>query len=390
MALDIQTLLVLMMTNVFVIALALPAIMGWRVSPGARWVQGTAIAQGLGWLAFLVAPRINDRWVTTLSMALLSASFVSMWHALRHWLGPRPGRRVLCSLAVLTPVGYGLGFESYAFRVGWSNFGLALLMCVVCLALAWPAPHASRRWRTLVFVCLATMVVVTVWRGVLGAFFTESYPYYRAPHPVNIAAAVFNHLALMLWTMGFLVAWHEESERELRRRAETDGLTGLLNRRAFAERAADLLAGASRYDDKLAVLMIDIDHFKQLNDQHGHAVGDQALKALGQVLRASTRRGDLACRYGGEEFCVLLRHGDAHAAARFDERVRAALQQRLREDVPAVTFDFSTGVAELARDDHDIEALLRRADAALYEAKAAGRARLVNAGAPVRPAVAAG
>ncbi|WP_140635161.1 GGDEF domain-containing protein [Methylibium rhizosphaerae] len=385
MALDIQTLLVLMMTNVFVIALALPAIMGWQVSTAARFVLGSAVAQGLGWLAFLVAPRINDRWLSTLSMALLSGSFVSMWHALRHWLGPRPGRRLLWLAAGLTPVGYGLGFESYAFRVGWSNFGLALQMCLVCLAVAWPAPHASRRWRTLVFVCLAAMVVVTVWRGVLGAFFTELYPYYRAPHPVNIAAAVLNHLALMLWTMAFLVAWREEAERELRRQAETDSLTGLLNRRVFAERAADLLANARRYGEKLAVVMIDIDHFKQINDRHGHAVGDHALSLLAQVLRASARRGDLVCRYGGEEFCAVLWHADAHAAACFDDRVRSALKLRLREVDPAVAFDFSAGVAVRTDADTSIEDLLRRADAALYAAKAEGRARMVNAQPLVQP-----
>jgi diguanylate cyclase (GGDEF)-like protein len=386
MALDIQTLLVLLMTNVFVIALALPAIMGWQVSAAARFVLGSVVAQGLGWLAFLVAPRINDRWLSTLSMALLSASFVSMWHALHQWLGPRPGRLLLWLAAALTPVGYGLGFESYAFRVGWSNFGLALQMCFVCLAVAWPAPHASRRWRTLVFVCLATMVVVTVWRGVLGAFFTESYPYYRAPHPVNIAAAVFNHLALMLWTMAFLVAWREEAERELRRQAETDSLTGLLNRRVFAGRAADLLANARRYGERLAVVMIDIDHFKQINDRHGHAVGDHALRTLAQVLRASARRGDLVCRYGGEEFCAVLWHADAQAASCFDERVRSGLKQRLREGDPAVAFDFSAGVAVRTDDDNSIEALLRRADAALYEAKAEGRARMVNAQPVVQPA----
>lgn len=390
MALDVQTLLVLMMTNVFVISLALPAIMGWRVSTAARCVLVSAVTQGLGWMAFLVAPRINDRWVSALSMALLSASFVAMWHALHHWLGPRPGRQLLWLLAVLTPLGYGLGFGSYAFRVGWSNFGLALQMSLVCLAVAWPAPHASWRWRSLVFVCLAAMVVVTVWRGVLGAFFTELYPYYRAPHPVNIAAALLNHLALMLWTMAFLVAWREEAERELRRQAETDSLTGLLNRRAFGERAADLLASAKRYGTKLALLMIDVDHFKQLNDRHGHAAGDHALQTLAQLLRTSLRRGDLACRYGGEEFCVLLWHGDAQAAASFDERVRAALKERLGEGDPAVAFDFSTGVAMLAPEDASFEQLLRRADAALYEAKAEGRARLVNAPSLDQPATSPG
>ena len=384
-ALDVQTLLVVMMTNVFVISLALPAIMGWRVSAAARCVIGSAVTQGLGWLAFLVAPRINDRWVSTLSMALLGASFVSMWHALHHWLGPRPGRGLLWAALVLTPLGYGLGFESYAFRVGWSNFGLALQMGLVCLAAAWPAPQVSARWRTLLFACVATMAVVTVWRGVLGAFFTESYPYYRAPHPVNIAAAVLNHLALTLSTMAFLVAWREEAERELRRQAETDSLTGLLNRRTFNERANELIAAARRHGDALTMLMIDIDHFKQINDRYGHVAGDRVLQVVGEQLRGMMRRGDLACRYGGEEFCVLLWRGDLRAATAFDARLRLPLAGT-HADVPMT---FSTGVARLGDEDITIEHLIKRADAALYEAKAAGRARLVGAGVLELPATAA-
>jgi hypothetical protein len=159
-------------------------------------------------------------------MAFIGASFVLMWHAVAGWLGPRPGRGLPWMLAVMTPAGYGLGFPSYAFRVGWSNLGLALQMGLVCVALAWPAPQASRRWRALVLVALAAMAVVTAWRGVLGAFYTADYPYYRAPHPVNLVAAVLNPLTLLLTTIGFLIAWREETERDLRRHATTDGLTG--------------------------------------------------------------------------------------------------------------------------------------------------------------------
>jgi diguanylate cyclase (GGDEF)-like protein len=377
MNLDVQTLLVLMLTNVFTVALALPAIMGWRVSPGARCMQGSVIAQALGWASFLSARYVNDRWLSTLCMALLGASFVLMWHALDEWLGPRPGRRLIWAAAVLTPIGYGLGFDSYAFRVGWSNFGLALQMAVVCVALARPAAQASRRWRALVLGCLAALAVVTLWRGVLGAFFTEAYPYYRAPHPINILGAVLNHVCLVLTTMGFLVAWHEEAERELRKQANQDSLTGLLNRRAFTERAADLLALARRYNDHLTVLMIDIDYFKQINDRAGHAAGDRALQLMGQALQTCMRRGDLACRYGGEEFCVLLVRAGAASAAEFDRRLRRVVRELTAGDEPAA-LNFSTGVATRRADEQALEPLIERADQALYQAKAQGRGRLVR------------
>ena len=150
MSLDTQTVLVVLLANVFATALALPLLMGRRVSVAARLFQACAAAQALGWLAFLVAPQLDDRMCSTLSIALLSASFGLLWASLNAWLRRRPGRWAVWALAVATPLGYGLGFEHYALRVGWSNFGLALQMMIVGLALAWPAPHASRRWRGLV------------------------------------------------------------------------------------------------------------------------------------------------------------------------------------------------------------------------------------------------
>jgi diguanylate cyclase (GGDEF)-like protein len=356
------------------VTLALPAVMGRHVSPAARRMQGAVATQALGWLSFVLASRWNDRLLSTACMAFLGASFVLMWHALHHWLGPRPGRVLLWCAAVLTPIGYGAGFSDYAFRVGWSNFGLALEMAIVCVALAWPAPHASRRWRALVFVALAAMATVTAWRGVLGAFFTADYAYYRAPHPVNLVAAVLNPLTLILTTIGLLIAWREESERELRKHATTDGLTGLMNRRTFEQRAADYLSLARRYHDPLALLLLDIDHFKQINDREGHAGGDRALQRFATLLEGTLRRGDLACRYGGEEFCVLLSRADAAAAAAFDRRLRAALAAGGGDG--SIVLAYSAGVTAVRGGELALDGIVTRADEALYRAKAAGRGRL--------------
>jgi len=373
MTLDIQTILVVLLANVIGTAIALPVLMGWRVSRAARAFQGAAVAQAVGWTAFLVAPGIDDRLVSTLSMACLSASFVLLWIALDTWLGKRRGHGLMLALAVAVPAGYGLGFASYPFRVGWSNAGFALQLALLCVALASPAPHASRRWRGLVLLCLAALASVTLWRGVLGAFFTEAYPFYRATHPVNVAAALLYHVALALSTIGFLVAWREEAERELRVQASTDGLTGLLNRQAFAERAADVIAAAQRYGEPLALLMIDIDHFKRINDTRGHAAGDEALRTVARALRASARRGDLVSRHGGEEFCVLMTHAGAAEAVAFDVRLRERLARE-----PGSAPGLSAGAATLLADD-TLDRLVHRADQALYRAKGEGRGRLVHA-----------
>jgi len=375
--LDVNTLLAVMLANVFAMAIAVPAVMGWRVSPSARHVLGSAVAQALAWASFLLAKPVNDRLFSTVWVALLGTSFVLMWHALRGWLGPRPGRKVLLAAAVLTPLGYGLSFDSYPVRVGWSNFGLALLMGLVCLACIWPAPHTSRRWRGLIVVCLGSLAAVTLTRGILGAFFTELYPTLRSPHPVNVFGAVLNHIALTLTTIGLLVGWHEEAEHELRRQADTDGLTGLLNRRAWRVLAADAIAKARRDGQTAAVLMLDIDHFKAINDRWGHEAGDRALQTVAKVLRECARRNDLLCRYGGEEFCLLLVGVDDASVRDVDDRLRSALHRQATTET-GTTLGFSSGLAVLRDDDADIQSLLRRADLALYEAKAAGRGRLIR------------
>jgi diguanylate cyclase (GGDEF)-like protein len=372
MSLDVHTLFTVMLANVFAMSLAVPVVMGWHISPAARNVLASSVAQAAAWVSFLLARPVHDRLFSTLWVGLVGLSFVFMWRAVEGWLGRRPGRRVLLALAVLTPIGYGLGFGSYPFRVGWSNFGLAGLMVMVCLACAWPAPQASRRWRGLVVVSLGLLALITVARGVLGAFFTEQYPSLRTPHVVNVIGALLNHITLTLATIGLLAGWHEEAERALRHQADTDGLTGLFNRRAWQERADPAFANARRYGEPLSVLMIDIDHFKRINDGGGHEAGDRALQLIGERLRTTARGGDLVCRYGGEEFCVLLSHAGEAEAREVDRRLRAALGGALPQ-----ALGFSSGLAVLGPDDQALESLLRRADAALYTAKATGRGRLV-------------
>ncbi|CAN7456766.1 GGDEF domain-containing protein [Rhizobacter sp. LjRoot28] len=376
MTLDIQTVLIVLLANAVATAIALPVIMGWRVSLAARAFQGASVAQALGWLAFLVATRIDDRLMSSLSMACLSGSFVLLWVALNGWLSARPGRVPLMVLAVLTPAGYFLSFDHYALRVGWSNAGLTLQMLILCAALVAPAPQASRRWRGLVLLCMLTLAAVTAWRGVLGAFFTAEYPFYRATHPVNMAAALLYHVALAMCTIGLLVAWREEAERSLKQQAQTDGLTGLLNRQSFGERAEKIVATAHRYGDPLSLLMLDVDHFKRINDGFGHATGDDALRTMAAALSACVRGGDLISRHGGEEFCVLLNRAGLADGDRFDDRLRAWLRSEV-EKLPHA-LDFSGGLAEL-QPDESVDALLRRADAALYHAKAAGRGRTKHA-----------
>ena len=166
-----------------------------------------------------------------------------------------------------------------------------------------------------------------------------------------------------------------ELNRELNHVARRDSLTGIGNRLALDEAIARLLDQGDRLRPlRFALVLFDIDHFKAYNDEHGHLAGDAALGRLGEILRRATRGADLCFRYGGEEFLLLLPEVDLNGAMAVAERVRVATNEG-RPGLPP--FSVSGGVALCdPADGRDPEPLLRRADAALYLAKRAGRDRI--------------
>lgn len=164
-------------------------------------------------------------------------------------------------------------------------------------------------------------------------------------------------------------------------RAMTDALTGLPNRWALQDALKRMLAQSARSDRPLALVMLDLDHFKQLNDAHGHDAGDQALAAVGHALTSVLRGSDLAARSGGEEFSVLLPETPLEGALAVAEQLRTAIAT-IELPVPGVRLTASFGVAVLGVHAADADALARVADRALYAAKRAGRNRVEIADAP--------
>ena len=164
----------------------------------------------------------------------------------------------------------------------------------------------------------------------------------------------------------------------LAQRAQIDGLTGLWNRSHFDQRLTELVASAKRYGRPFSLVMVDVDHFKQFNDNYGHPFGDRVLQALGDLLLASARVSDVPCRYGGEEFGILLPETSANAAAGFCERIRVMIQEfSFKHSGKEIGFSASFGVAgttaEGSLGSMTQTELLEAADSALYEAKENGR-----------------
>jgi diguanylate cyclase (GGDEF)-like protein len=173
-----------------------------------------------------------------------------------------------------------------------------------------------------------------------------------------------------------------EQSAELKAQATQDELTGLANRRLFNTIAEKELPRAKRQGELVSVLFMDLDHFKAINDTHGHAVGDAILKGFCRRASAELREYDILARYGGEEFVALIQDTNHSEAMRIAERIRASCEGRPFEvgaGRPPLRVTVSIGVAILSEDDHSLEELLRRADQAMYQAKRAGRDRVCAA-----------
>ncbi len=167
----------------------------------------------------------------------------------------------------------------------------------------------------------------------------------------------------------------DRQNRELQALATTDPLTGCRNRRSFYSEFQTHWGRAERYSEALSCVMVDVDHFKRINDRYGHSVGDQVLQHVAERLRAMVRDCDLICRYGGEEFCVLLPQTNLDAAKQAGERYRKAIETSA---CGSISVTVSVGVSAMSLGGHTPLELLDQSDKALYGAKRGGRNRVVG------------
>ena len=208
----------------------------------------------------------------------------------------------------------------------------------------------------------------------------------RAAYIRVIEAGLLGLVALMLLALVLArpllraFRWTEEQASE----ARIDSLTGLANRRALEEVLAAEISRAQRFAHQLAVVVLDLDRFKEINDSFGHAAGDVMLRAVSQLLSSLARQGDTVARWGGEEFVIVLPETDLAGASRFAERLRRTIEAQAVGEMKTST---SCGVATMLPED-SVDDLLRAADQALYLAKSNGRNRTESAVRGPRPAAA--
>ncbi len=250
----------------------------------------------------------------------------------------------------------------------------------------------------------AALLFIALAAALAGAFDLAG----RLSEWIGISAATLGILLLPLATALAFVSLHAVRERRRRMRyewnlvrtnlslrqaaasmerlARIDALTGLDNRRAWNEKLEQEWRRAERYGSPPAVIMLDLDHFKEVNDRHGHAVGDELLVAVADVLRRSLRTSDAVARLGGDEFAVLLPQASKEEAMLVAEKMRHQVALTLSQHTPDVPVTASAGVATGdALQRNGVAQLLRAADRAMYDAKAAGRNCVVVAADPESP-----
>lgn len=370
------------------IALALSALMGYVTTKDRSFLIYVAIClllvlwqAVLGGLSGYPEPwlPVENRaswWLVSLSAFTEAVLLPVLWRLSggdRRWPRSRPAQHVL--LWGLFALGLGVPWMHFAMLPGVAAGleGLFVLGCVACLAAgSWGLLHRDR-------YALAGLSALAPWWIMImaDALRAQWLVAYRI-ESLQLATTWF--LMMSAYALNLRLGRLRQQRDELRQLADTDALTGLPNRRAGLRRLAQYLEHAVQDEQPLAIGFLDIDLFKDINDQFGHAVGDQVLVAVARQLRDSVRNRDDVIRMGGEEFLVLLPGANRASAFARLESVRQQVQAVTRVlAIPGLEVSGSIGLAVLRGGGDDLAALLRRADHAMYCAKRAGRNQVFDA-----------
>jgi diguanylate cyclase (GGDEF)-like protein len=368
---DVITLLVAVLVNALLMSLALAVGVGIRARSGLQAWQFMLLGQAAGFGLLIGATLGAPRLMATLGVMALSASASAMVLTVCRFLGLAVPRRWLLAAPLMLGAVHAVVFSDLGLATGLTNLTIGTQIVWASVLLLWGAGQV--RWRWLCGVAALANAVLVLARGVLVLVWPEIYPRFLAPNPLNFSSMMLLNASLVLGTMGFLLAHRDAAEQALVRLASQDMLTGLLNRREWMNRAGQALGISAMADTASVLLMLDLDHFKRINDERGHPVGDEVLKLTGEVLRGELRASDLVGRYGGEEFCLLLHHCEPEAFRRLDSRLHMALTRRCEASL-GFTVDFSAGAVRV-QPGEALAAAIKRADDELYRAKHAGRGR---------------
>ncbi len=357
-----------------------PAAQSWRIA-------NLILAAGVVILG--VSKFLPESFAVVLSNALLLFGMAGFMHALKQFY-QQPANYVqlyLPCLLILIALYWFTAIEpNFQFRVFLASIGAVYLFCLG----VWTLLQGNRRAPTvaswILTVAIAITAIICLVRAVVfGLSLVRANNMLDSSHWANALSAIAMVCAPIIFTVAFLLMCVERIANQWREAASTDYLTGLPNRRTFSTRLDQLFKNSSL---PVAVAILDVDHFKQINDRFGHDVGDIALKALSALLQETSRPGDLYARLGGEEFALAFAVQNSTEALQHLDAVRTKIAQTgflATGQMQFMTASFGVSIRASEKPTKtecaspNVGALLKQADQALYQAKQAGRNRVVIA-----------
>lgn len=340
------------------------------------WRAATT-SQAIAYLVLAIPATGPAATATGLVANLAGAVGVALYFTgIRRFAGVGYDVRLLAAMVAAVTLAGAITGEHVAWAAIFNGFAYAGYEWLNAFTL-WRHPRfGTDRVQRVVAVVYALMGLVLPARAIALLLIGQSRLSLQHGDLWQLPIYVFGFVYLVVTNVGFVLMCKARAEAETRLQARTDDLTDLPNRRALDEEIAHALAAARRSGRPFAIVMVDVDRFKFINDTHGHGVGDATLAAFAQRLASALREPDRAFRYGGEEFCVLLADTDLAGARTLAERARAHVMQPFDGTMRALTASF--GVTSWQLEDTG-DTLFRRADRALYAAKANGRNRVETA-----------
>ena len=378
MELDVPTLLMMLVLTPVLIALAMVTVAWGERHEGLQfWAAGL----GINALAYVFFGLRNDisppisillgNGLTSLALSYLLAAVLRFQRRALHWpmllLPP-----LLLSFALL-----GL-LDNFPLRVVVANLVLAGQTAAILQALYVRRSSTAGRGVALVMAGTALQLLVLLLRagsGITGALLPQSF---LQPGLLQNLTFLSTFAASLITSLGFVFMTKERADEANRRLAALDELTGVANRRSIIAALDRDVGRAIRTRESIAVMMVDIDHFKAVNDTHGHLAGDQVLRCVVDVIQHRIRAQDIVGRYGGEEFLVVLTDTSAQGAQQLAEQLRAAVEAtHCTYTGASISVTVSVGVFGGRLEPGDSwDQLIHAADLALYRAKQGGRNRV--------------
>lgn len=371
--LDTKTIIILLAVGNLVLFFNLSFFARWgKHTPGGEYWYWSKLAQACGWLCLFLRGSLPFAASFLLGNILLLGGFWLESAALRLQGGGRSGRRVVGGgLIALSAVVVYL----YAAKVG-PAICVAVVSLLSSLTYAYAGYELTKGWNNASRLrrFLGTVTLALSWIVLFRVVGVLLNPFgLLANNPYQMVIFVAWYMLMLTTGFGFILMAKEKADQQVLQMTITDPLTKILNRRGFEEVLQRSAAMAARKGQSFSLLLLDVDYFKSINDQYGHATGDGVLETIAHLCRDLLRQGDWVGRWGGDEFAVLLQDSDGQQAKVAAERILHAIRDYYRSRVDSkVAVTISVGAASWCSGE-SYAMLLARADRALYKAKEQGR-----------------